>query len=58
MEIKKRSPKSGDIANIVWNVVDNSLSTTFKKLAMRYRFYPIILLTLFLHSNDFAQSFN
>ena len=26
----QETPNSGDIANIVWNVVDNSLSTTFK----------------------------
>ncbi len=32
------SPKSGDTTNILWNVVDKSLSTLFKKSAMRVRF--------------------
>ena len=36
-------PKNGDITNIVWNVVDNSLSTTFKKSAMRACFCPSIV---------------
>ena len=45
------TPKNGDVTNIVWNVVDNSLSTTtFKKSAMRYRFGQTIVLTLCLIS--------
>ncbi len=40
------SPKNGDITNIVCNVVDNSLSTTFKKSAMRACFCPIIVLNV------------
>ncbi len=32
------SPKSGNVTNIVWNVADKSLSTLFKKSAMRVRF--------------------
>ena len=40
------SPKNGDVTNIVWNVVDNSLSTTFKKSAMRACFCPIIVLNV------------
>ena len=27
--VMEDTPKSGDVTNIVWNVVDNSLSTTF-----------------------------
>ena len=43
------TPKSGDVTKIVWNVVDNSLSTTFFKSAMRYRFCPIIVLNVVLN---------
>jgi len=32
------TPKNGDTTNIVWKVVDKSLSTLFKKSAMRDRF--------------------
>jgi hypothetical protein len=35
---KIQSPKSGNVTNIVWNVVDKSLSTLFKKSAMHVRF--------------------
>ena len=34
------SPKSGDITNIVLNVVDNLLSTTFKKIGNAVSFLP------------------
>ncbi len=40
------APKSGDTTNIVWNVVDKSLSTLFKKSAMRARFGQSIVQTL------------
>ncbi len=40
------TPKNGDVTYIVWNVVDNSLSTTFKKSTMRACFCPIIVLNV------------
>jgi hypothetical protein len=42
----ERAPKSGDTTNIVWNVVDKSLSTLFKKSAMRARLGQSIVQTL------------
>jgi hypothetical protein len=46
MKRNQLSPKSGDTTNIVWNVVDKSLSTLFKKTAMRARFGQSIVQTL------------
>ena len=43
------APKNGDVTNIVWNVLDNSLSTTFKKSAMRYRFGQSVVLNVVLN---------
>ena len=43
------TPKSVDVRNIVWNIVDNSLSTLFKISAMRYHFGHSIVLNVVLN---------